>query len=232
MVTMQDTALHEDPQAALFHEESTELIKALVGVQLEMPPIPKNKEMQAKGGRRYRYADLADVLAVVRPVLAKHGIALLQPLVMGVDGMFLSTRLIHVSGQGMECQYPINKAADPHQFGAALTYARRYSITSLLGVAADDDDDAASVAHPDAGAARQHPVDANEPAVDEFTSEALQSLLGAIAIGASTEEIKAMSVNLTEPERAIAIAAWRRRTSPERAAAKRAEIRKGLKQSA
>jgi len=89
-----------------------------------------------------RYASLDAILDAVRPILHKNGLALSQtPLT--ADGMVgVTTRIIHTSGESTESTLLLPAGQNTAQgYGSALTYARRYSISSILGIAADDDDD-------------------------------------------------------------------------------------------
>ena len=88
------------------------------------------------------YADLPSGLAIVRPTLAAHGIALVQATAIDGDVMMLETRLIHKSGQWVGSFYPVIKFPAPQQqIGSALTYAKRYSMFALVGIAGADEDD-------------------------------------------------------------------------------------------
>ncbi len=127
-----------------------EIAGALALAQGEFPAIEKTKvgkvEGQSKGSGRdykfeYKYADISDVLSAVRPVLAKHDIALLQLTeVDDANVMHVRTRLVHKSGQWIESTYPVCSIGMDHQkMGGALTYARRYALCSIVGVAAEDD---------------------------------------------------------------------------------------------
>ena len=111
---------------------------ALVAAMAEIPAIPKNA--QAYG---YKYATLDDILKVVKPVLARHKLVLLQPL----SGEGLETIIMHESGQCLR-----NVAALPHMsgnkkmneaqaVGATITYFRRYALASILGISNDEDTD-------------------------------------------------------------------------------------------
>ena len=90
-----------------------------------------------------RYADLCTVLQSVRPVLARHGIALVQATQLDDQGrMVLVTRLLWGSSEQIASYYPVTPQQNtPQGMGAALTYARRYALAALVGVASDDDDD-------------------------------------------------------------------------------------------
>ena len=116
------------------------LIEALAAAQGEFDTIPKSKRVDA-GSRKYHYADLAGVLAVVRPVLSRHGIALLQPIERVGEELVLHTWLLGY-GETLASSMPlVAQLSNPQALGSVLTYCRRYSLCALVGVAADDDDD-------------------------------------------------------------------------------------------
>lgn len=130
---------------------------ALCAAQATMPPIAKEKTATVKGVSKksgqayemtYKYADISDVLAVVVPHLTKHGVVLCQ--LAGVDAglMTLTTRLTHSpTGEHVESVYPVARIGDDQQaMGGALTYARRYALCAMIGVAPDEDTDANHVA--------------------------------------------------------------------------------------
>ncbi len=117
------------------------IAKALAEAQAEMTN-PVKKKTAKVGQYSYNYADIAEVLDTVRPTLAKHGIALTQPTILAEDILIVQTRLTHASGEFMASDYPVCRINGDHQkMGAAMTYARRYSLCSMIGVAADDDTD-------------------------------------------------------------------------------------------
>ena len=129
--------------------------EALAAAQIELENPTKTRTAKVKGVSKktgkefemsYTYADIGDVLASARPVLAKHGISIMQiPLPKG-GMMMLVTRLSH-AGQWIEGDYPVCQiGADHQQMGSALTYSRRYALTAMIGVAAEDDDDGANAA--------------------------------------------------------------------------------------
>ena len=118
-----------------------ELAAALAAAQGEFPVINKsrtahlNDTTQAAGEpREYKYADLADVLKGVLPILSKHKLAVLQPTFVEAGHIFVRTRLVHASGQWIECEYPVCAVHVDHQrMGSALTYAKRYALCALAG---------------------------------------------------------------------------------------------------
>lgn len=119
------------------------LAEALAKAQGAMEPAVFNKTVTFSG-RSYRYADLASVIEAVRKPLAANGLAIVQGTEIRDNGMVLVTKLLHASGQWVASEYPLPIAARPQELGAAMTYAKRYSITSLICIAADEDDDAES----------------------------------------------------------------------------------------
>lgn len=90
------------------------------------------------------YITLDGILETVRPILAKHGLAVLQEA-KGVDGsVTIKTRLVHESGQYYETdilEMKPQKANDPQQMGSCITYAKRYQLAALLGICESVDDD-------------------------------------------------------------------------------------------
>src|SRR5216683_1156680 len=106
-----------------------------------------------EGDRSFRYASLSSGLDLVRKSLGRHEIATVQTTTIDEDAglIRLTTTLAHSSGEWV-C--PVSETAAPHRMGAALTYARRYALFTLVGIAGEDDLDApdlggmGAVAHP------------------------------------------------------------------------------------
>lgn len=139
-------------------ETLTEFATAMAAAQAEMENPAKDT---INGHFKSRYADLAGGLNTIRPVLAKHAITVLQTTCLDGDLMLLTTRLLHKSGQWVESVHPVCKfPARQQEVGSALTYARRYSLFALAGVAGEDDDDDGNEASKDKTPARV----AREPA--------------------------------------------------------------------
>ena len=133
------------------------LAAALAAAQAAMPAIVKDRVAKIGPGREYRYADLATILATVRPVLGAHGLALTQRTQIRGEAIVLLTELRHASGEVLDSEYPVAAIGIKHQdMGGALTYARRYALCGLVGIAADEDDD---------GASAPAPVVPSEPAI-------------------------------------------------------------------
>jgi hypothetical protein len=89
-----------------------------------------------------RYADLASVRAAIRGPFAAHGLAVTQfPIETASGGLGLATMLLHKSGQWLCGITPlVGRLDQPQAVGSALTYARRYGLSAVTGVATDDDD--------------------------------------------------------------------------------------------
>jgi hypothetical protein len=110
-----------------------------------------------EGDRTFRYASLASGLDIVRKALGKHEIATVQTTAIDEAGLIrLTTVLAHSSGEWVSSDWPVcpaSETAAPHRMGAALTYARRYALFTLVGIAGEDDLDAPDLeAAPKAGA--------------------------------------------------------------------------------
>jgi hypothetical protein len=87
------------------------------------------------------YADLSAGINAIRDGLSANGVAFVQATRIDGEVLMLDTRLSHSSGQWIECEYPVCKfPAQPQIMGSAMTYARRYSLFSLVGIAGEDDD--------------------------------------------------------------------------------------------
>jgi ERF superfamily len=103
--------------------------------------------------RTFRYAPLSSGLDIVRKILGQHEIATLQTtsIDQGTGIINLTTVLAHGSGEWIASDWPvcaISETATPHRMGAALTYARRYALFTLVGIAGEDDLDAPDLPTP------------------------------------------------------------------------------------
>ncbi len=100
-----------------------------------------------EGSRTFRYAPLSSGLDLVRKCLGQHEIATVQATAIDRDSglIRLTTTLVHASGEWVSSDWPVcpvSETAAPHRLGAALTYARRYALFTLVGIAGEDDLDA------------------------------------------------------------------------------------------
>ena len=130
--------------------ELTNPEKSLVGT------IPANGPGRAE--RMFRYASLSSGLDIVRKILGQHEIATMQTTAIDQAGgiVNLTTMLAHASGEWIASDWPvcaISDTAHPQRMGAALTYARRYALFTLVGIAGEDDLDAPDLISPTGTAA-------------------------------------------------------------------------------
>src|ERR1700687_2256283 len=103
--------------------------------------------------RLFRYASLSSGLDIVRKTLGQHEIATVQTTAIDQTAgtVNLTTVLAHASGEWISSDWPVCAIADtatPHRMGAALTYARRYALFTLVGIAGEDDVAAADLLPP------------------------------------------------------------------------------------
>jgi ERF superfamily protein len=140
-------------------ESVAALASALAKAQVELVNPEKSLTATIRSGRpgegerSFRYAPLASGLDIVRKTLGQHEIATVQT--MAVDpaaGLVnLTTLLAHASGEWIASDWPvcpISEMANPQRMGAALTYARRYALFPLVGIAGEDDLDAPDLCTP------------------------------------------------------------------------------------
>ena len=127
-------------------ETISKIAMALVKAQKEITFASKdamNPHLKSK------YADLPSVIDAIKVPLNNNGIAYLQSPGLMIDmHLHMTTRLVHESGEWIEeaMSIPMIKQ-DPQAFGSALTYARRYGLSSITGLYADDDDGYAASNH-------------------------------------------------------------------------------------
>lgn len=144
------------------------LAQALVAAQADMPAVEAdavNPHFKSK------FVSLDHLIAKTRPVLNKHGLAIMQSP-SHIDGQpALTTTIHHLSGESVSATMPLLVAKEDMQgMGAALTYARRYAWAAALGICADEDDDGNQSSRPVAGASAGTPAPAaeNNGSSDEF----------------------------------------------------------------
>lgn len=135
------------------------LSDALAAAQSEFPPIIKDKVANTPK-YTYSYSDISDVIAAVTPVMARHGLCQLQRMAVRDGQQLLVTELrFKQEIVASEMILPL-EGLDPQSCGKVITYARRYTLQAILGVAAEKDDDAAGtgdVRQPAAAPQRQAP---------------------------------------------------------------------------
>ena len=173
-----------------------ELAKALCKFQGEVTQPVKNK---VNPGFHYKYADLTSILQAIQKPLLENGLSISQPMIETDGKTILETVLFHISGEWLRGEMLLHPVKDdPQAQGSALTYARRYSLSSILGISADDDDDAESAT--DRGKKTQKPTESRplqsqeKPpvAIAQDTKEQMPSGL------ATTKQLAKLHVLMTE----------------------------------
>lgn len=121
------------------------LASALVAFQSKLPKVAKDASANT-GKYSYDYATLDKLTEVIFPLLTEVGLAYTTVPDMSEVGFGLRTQLIHESGESITGFYPLGSPSNPAQaIGSAISYARRYALLSITGVApAGEDDDGAS----------------------------------------------------------------------------------------
>ena len=185
---------------------SAKIMAALVAAQGDLSNPIKAKKANT-GTYSYTYADLAGVLDHVRPVLAKHGLGLVQDVEVSEGRVGITTTLIHSSGESLKFG-PLAASApvDMQKLGSAITYARRYALVAALGIAADEDDDAASV--PPAPAKKLQAVKQSKSTQEDVTrwAELIAAATQFVELKSIADEIAAHDVG--KAEKAELLALW------------------------
>lgn len=131
------------------------LSEALSALQAHLPRVAKTADAQYG-----KYADLTMVSEALLPVLSSLGLSFTARPTKHPDfGFVLTYDLHHISGDSLGGYYPLPDSGSPQQIGSAITYARRYALCAVTGLAPGGDDD-------DAQAAEQHADRSNNPADD------------------------------------------------------------------
>jgi len=155
-------------------ESVAALAAALAKAQIELVNPEKSLTATLRGERRregnhsFHYAPLASGLDIVRKTLGKYELAIMQTTAVDQPtGLLkLTTLLAHSSGEWLSSEYPVcplNAIDVPHRAGAALTYARRYSLFTLVGIAGEDDLDAPDFAIKTEPSPRSHESNGQGP---------------------------------------------------------------------
>jgi len=140
-------------------EQISELAAALAKAQGMMENAVMNR---INPHFKSKYADLAAIFDAARKPLSANGLAIVQT----IGDSVLHTRLLHTSGQWIASEHPLPMSGRPQEIGSALTYARRYSLSALIGIAADEDDDAT-------GAEKAHRAN-GKPAVELLNADQME----------------------------------------------------------
>lgn len=122
-------------------ESLSNIAKALVLAQGEAKDIQKNKQ-----GYGYKYATLESILSMLRPILVKNGLSIIQSHGNNESEITVTTRILHESGEWLEdtggVEFQLLKGMNNAQsVGSAITYLRRYQISAFMNITSDEDVD-------------------------------------------------------------------------------------------
>ena len=131
------------------------LVAALARAQASFGPLLK---AHTNPHYKSKYADLGDVLAVVRPALNAEGIAVTQAIETTGPVTVLATHLLFADGDRISSSVPLDMGGKPQEIGSALSYLRRYALAALVGVAPEDDDDGNTAGERQVRPVRERPV--------------------------------------------------------------------------
>lgn len=147
VVTFDAAALKEAMAATAKPVPGAQLTMALNRVQSRIRSVGKDRDVEVKsekGRYTFRYATLSAIWEVIREPCAENGLAIVQlPTVDSARRMaVVETRILHTSGEWLSCsvELPLVRT-DPQGIGAVISYARRYGLSSLLGVTQTDEND-------------------------------------------------------------------------------------------
>ena len=218
-------------------ESIASLAAALAKAQIELvnPEKSLTATIQSTGGadQTFRYAPLSSGLDIVRKTLGQHEIATVQTTAVDqtVGTINLTTMLAHASGEWIASDWPVCPISEtPHRMGAALTYARRYALFTLVGIAGEDDLDAPDLTTPTnqtsapekpkaerirrLNGGQQNPVQRSDPGRNaKIGSNSSLSVLGPEASAALRDRLIAELNDLGSGDDA---AMWAHRSLPEK----------------
>jgi hypothetical protein len=210
-------------------ENVAAIATALAKAQIELSNPEKAMigaiyDARTDGQRNFRYASLASGLDIIRKVLGSQQIAVTQTtdIDRAIGTVNLTTLLVHTSGEWISSDWPVcqlSETSAPRRMGAALTYARRYALFTMVGIAGEDDLDAPDIAYggskgdrageagPTPASRLEHPPKNAPPAYEKLNAEA-----SAAAKEQLIREIQTLPQDELQP-RAIAILKAKNRLS-------------------
>ena len=180
---------------------------ALVAAQADLRNPAKDKTANT-GTYSYKYADLASILDLVRPILAKHGLAITQDVVMQDGRLLIYTRLIHASGECLDFGPLAGQVGTSwQQTGGGITYARRYALQAVLGLQSEDDTDAAE-APPAKGKQRLQSLEQSKATDEDIQrwAQLIDAATNFVELKSIADEIAAHDVG--KAERADLVERW------------------------
>lgn len=149
----------------------TEIAKALSAFQGENIIVGKDAKAGKPGGRQWKYATLDSILEVVRPILSRHGLSVIQ---LAGPGTCLTTTVLHTSGEYISESFDLSiiissmvntqetrSITSAQALGMVFTYVRRYTLCAVLGITTDEDLDGENVSTPNGKSEKAKPMNRN-----------------------------------------------------------------------
>jgi hypothetical protein len=161
-------------------ETLAEIVPALVKAKAAFLPAVRDSE---NPHFRSKFVSLEGVHKAVDEALLANGLVVVQPTRVGEDGRaVLITRLMHSSGEWLAGEYPVTASqAGPQGEGSGMTYARRYALMAMMGIAPEDDDGEAATSRQAKPKAAAKPVDFDRLIADASNADQLAGVGAAIA---------------------------------------------------
>lgn len=127
-------------------EQINELAAALAKAQGSFTNPERNRKVKVKlktgGEYEFYYTTIDRIIEMIRKPMAENGLSFAHSVTLDQEWAIVTTRIMHASGQWIEDELPVKPDGfGPQQVGSAITYGKRYSLSALLGVASDEDDD-------------------------------------------------------------------------------------------
>lgn len=149
-----------------------ELVTALAKARLAFEPIEKNKKVCTRNGQlMYAYATLDQIIEKTQKALSENGLCLIQ-LLSGDNGLItIETILAHSSGETLSSSITVPGNPKPQEAGSIITYYKRYSYSTLLGVNSEEDTDGSNKSgkqEPSRGAVPQKPTEQQRKMLNEL----------------------------------------------------------------
>jgi hypothetical protein len=171
-------------------DQINDLAAALCKFQEKCPALELDRQvkvrMKSGGEYAFSYSTIGNIKKVITPLLAENGLSYTQPILS--DGTVI-TVLMHISGQFISSSLLIKGDNTPQGIGSAITYAKRYSLAAILGLVADEDDDA-NMAEGNEYTVSSDKVENNKPWLNENTKEYAGALVKLKAGTTTIEKIK------------------------------------------
>lgn len=180
-------------------ESISKLAVAMIKAQTQLENIEPNKENPYF---KSMYADLASIIDKSKPVLAKHGLVVIQTLNGTGDTVVVETTLLHESGEYIGNGVALkSKDMSPQALGSCVTYGRRYSLSAILGISTESDDDGNTSSKPQNDShnvkeGAKPPVPATKPQEPVLHTVSPSELVG-LAVGTKVAGVKGVIKNVT-----------------------------------